>query len=94
MPIYRQFVPLATLLLVTTGAGPSAAEPSASFDSEVLADGLRNPWGLDFLPDGDVIVTERPGRMRLLSDGALSEPIAGVPKVAARGQGGFHRCFG
>jgi glucose/arabinose dehydrogenase len=74
---------------VTTGAGPAAAEPSASFDSEVLADGLRNPWGLDFLPDGDVIVTERPGRMRLLSDGALSEPIAGVPKVAARGQGGL-----
>lgn len=58
-------------------------------EAEVLTDQLENPWGLDFLPSGDVIVTERPGRIRLLSDGNLSEPLAGVPEVAARGQGGL-----
>ncbi|MEP9388918.1 PQQ-dependent sugar dehydrogenase [Mesorhizobium sp. KR9-304] len=58
-------------------------------ETEVIAEGLRNPWGLDFLPDGDAIVTERPGRIRILSRGALSKPVAGVPEVAARGQGGL-----
>lgn len=74
---------------------PALAQP-AVFQTEavpieagVIAEGLRNPWGLDFLPDGDVIVTERPGRIRLLSRGRLSEPVAGVPEVAARGQGGL-----
>ena len=50
---------------------------------------LEHPWGLDFLPGGDAIVTERPGRIRILSAGKLSEPVKGVPKVAARGQGGL-----
>ncbi|MGE0500085.1 MAG: PQQ-dependent sugar dehydrogenase [Rhizobiaceae bacterium] len=56
----------------------------------VAAEGLENPWGLDFLPDGSAIVTERPGRIRILSaDGKVSDPIDGVPEVAARGQGGL-----
>jgi glucose/arabinose dehydrogenase len=59
-------------------------------DADTVASGLRHPWGLDFLPDGGAIVTERPGRMRLIAaDGALSDPIDGVPKVVARGQGGL-----
>ena len=57
--------------------------------AEVLADGLVHPWGLDFLPDGTVIVTERPGRVRLFADGRLSKPLAGAPKVLAGGQGGL-----
>ncbi|MBN9065763.1 MAG: PQQ-dependent sugar dehydrogenase, partial [Rhizobiales bacterium] len=57
--------------------------------AEVLADGLVHPWGLDFRPDGTVIVTERPGRVRLFADGRLSRPLAGVPKVLAGGQGGL-----
>lgn len=57
--------------------------------SSIVADGLEHPWGLDFLPDGSVIVTERPGRMRILAAGVLSDPIEGVPDVAARGQGGL-----
>jgi glucose/arabinose dehydrogenase len=57
--------------------------------AETIADNLEHPWGLDFLPNGDAIVTERPGRIRILSNGTLSEPVAGVPKVAARGQGGL-----
>ncbi len=62
---------------------------SVRVEAEVLTDELENPWGLDFLPGGDVIVTERPGRIRLLSDGRLSEPLDGVPDVMARGQGGL-----
>ena len=56
-----------------------------------VASGLVNPWSLAFLPDGRMLVTERPGRLRLVSaDGAtLSEAIAGVPVVHAVGQGGL-----
>jgi glucose/arabinose dehydrogenase len=57
--------------------------------ADVLADGLEHPWGLDFLPDGGAIVTERPGRVRLFSEGRLSDPLPGVPKVLAGGQGGL-----
>jgi glucose/arabinose dehydrogenase len=57
--------------------------------ADVLARGLENPWGLDFLPDGTAIVTEKSGAMRLLVNGKLSEPISGVPDVSARGQGGL-----
>jgi glucose/arabinose dehydrogenase len=52
--------------------------------------GLEHPWGLAFLPDGRFLVTERPGRLRIVErDGRLSEPLAGVPEVWARGQGGL-----
>jgi glucose/arabinose dehydrogenase len=55
-----------------------------------LARGLEHPWGLAFLPDGRMLVTERPGRLRLVTrDGSLSEPLGGVPVVYARGQGGL-----
>jgi glucose/arabinose dehydrogenase len=58
---------------------------------ETIATGLANPWALAFLPDGRLVVTERAGRMRIVSkDGKLSRPLAGVPQVAARGQGGLH----
>jgi glucose/arabinose dehydrogenase len=57
---------------------------------EVIATGLQNPWGLAFLPDGRALVTERPGRLRMVGkDNKLSDPIAGVPEVAAVGQGGL-----
>ncbi len=58
---------------------------------ETVATALANPWALAFLPDGRLVVTERAGRMRIVSkDGKLSPPLAGVPQVAARGQGGLH----
>jgi glucose/arabinose dehydrogenase len=83
-------------LLAGALASGSALAQSTVFRTEkvpvetaIVADGLQHPWGLDFLPDGDAIVTERPGRIRLLSSGGLSEPVAGVPEVAARGQGGL-----
>jgi glucose/arabinose dehydrogenase len=57
---------------------------------ETVASGLENPWGVSFLPGGRYIVTERPGRMRLIgADGKVGAPIAGLPAVAAGGQGGL-----
>jgi len=56
-----------------------------------VADGLRNPWALAFLPGGkDMLVTERPGNLRLVNaEGKVGPPINGVPKVWAEGQGGL-----
>ena len=55
-----------------------------------VATGLDYPWGMAFLPDGRALVTEREGRIRILErDGTLSAPLAGVPDVVARGQGGL-----
>ncbi|WP_449255874.1 PQQ-dependent sugar dehydrogenase [Bosea sp. (in: a-proteobacteria)] len=57
---------------------------------ETVAGGLEHPWGLAFLPDGRMLVTERPGRLRIVdAKGDLSRPISGVPSVMARGQGGL-----
>ena len=57
---------------------------------ETLADGLQNPWGMAFLPDGRVLVTEKVGTLRIVDKkGAVSDPIKGVPEVAASGQGGL-----
>ncbi len=55
-----------------------------------VAQGLEHPWGLAFLPDGAMLVTERPGRMRIVGrDGRISEPLGGIPRVFAQGQGGL-----
>ena len=74
-------------------AAPSSPQPQHETDPfklTTIAKGLVNPWGLALLPDGRYLVTERPGRMRIVAkDGTLSEPLAGVPQVLARGQGGL-----
>lgn len=68
--------------VISTEAGPARVE--------TVADGLAHPWGLAFVPDGGMLVTERPGRLRLVSaDGEVSEPLDGLPDVYARGQGGL-----
>lgn len=57
---------------------------------QTVADGLDHPWALVFLPDGSMLVTERPGALRhVTASGDVSEPITGVPEVDARGQGGL-----
>ncbi|CAA9357455.1 MAG: PQQ-dependent oxidoreductase, gdhB family, partial [uncultured Microvirga sp.] len=57
---------------------------------ETVARGLENPWGLAFLPDGRMMVSEREGRLRIVSaNGQLSQPLGGMPRIAARGQGGL-----
>ena len=61
-----------------------------AFRPVVVADGLDHPWSAAFLPDGRILVTERPGRLRVIADGRLqAAPISGVPTVVARGQGGL-----
>ncbi|MCB5199288.1 PQQ-dependent sugar dehydrogenase [Loktanella sp. TSTF-M6] len=66
------------------------ALPATPVTTSVLAEGLASPWGIAALPDGSYLVTERPGTLRRVSaDGMLSDPIAGVPQVDARGQGGL-----
>lgn len=51
--------------------------------------GLEDPWGMAFLPDGALLISEKEGRLRVFADGRLSEPVAGVPQVDDRGQGGL-----
>ncbi|HXH08210.1 MAG TPA: PQQ-dependent sugar dehydrogenase [Alphaproteobacteria bacterium] len=70
---------------------PQTPEPvDGALHVEIVVRGLEHPWALEFLPDGRLLVTERPGRLRIVDqDGRLSEPLAGVPQVLARGQGGL-----
>jgi glucose/arabinose dehydrogenase len=88
------------VLLVAAGALASAATAGAqsrvvetatgSVQVETVVSGLTHPWALAFLPDGRMLVTERPGNLRVVdTENNLSEPLAGVPEVFARGQGGL-----
>jgi aldose sugar dehydrogenase len=85
---------LALWLTLFAGVPAMAAQ---TFDTEkgkisvdVVAEGLPYPWAIDFLPDGRMIVTERSGKMRIITEGGgVSEAIQGVPDVDARGQGGL-----
>jgi len=82
----------ATLVIATSTRGEETEFPSSAGGLEVrtFARGLTNPWSLAFLPDGRMLVTERPGRMRLVSlEGQVSPPLKGVPDVWASGQGGL-----
>lgn len=89
------------LLPLVTGLAACQSEPAnaemqpapgESHEVRVVTvvDGLERPWGMSFLPNGDILITERPGRLRLVRDGVLlPEPITGTPEVSARGQGGL-----
>jgi aldose sugar dehydrogenase len=66
------------------------SKSSVALEVVAVAEGLVSPWGMTFLPDGRMLVTEKPGRLRIVAkDGKLSEPVAGLPMVDARGQGGL-----
>ncbi|HYC32390.1 MAG TPA: PQQ-dependent sugar dehydrogenase, partial [Gemmatimonadales bacterium] len=63
---------------------------TTAFDVTVVAKELEHPWAVEPLPDGSLLVTEKPGRMRVVSArGELGKPVVGVPEVDARGQGGL-----
>lgn len=86
----------AAALSVAALAGPAAAgelivpSEAGPLRVTVVASGLDSPWSLAFLPDGRMLVSERPGRLRIVHpDGRVSEPVAGLPAVHARGQGGL-----
>ena len=75
---------LAVLLLL------ARASHAQDLATQVVASGLEHPWAVAFLPQGRFLVTERPGRMRIVAaDGKLGPPLPGVPEVAAAGQGGL-----
>lgn len=79
-------------LLSTTAAGQSNEFRSAYYDFRLVpvAEGLVHPWSIAFLPGGDMLITERPGRLRIVRNGRLLEkPVEGVPAVLFRGQGGL-----
>lgn len=84
----------------SNGAGQTPAFPGqtdapvqalgVAFDQVTLVQGLQNPWSVAFLPSGKLLITERPGRLRVLAaDGTLSVAAVGLPEVDARGQGGL-----
>ncbi|MBX9748625.1 MAG: PQQ-dependent sugar dehydrogenase [Roseococcus sp.] len=92
----RHLLPLAMAPLAAPGLarGQAMGElergPRGAFRWRVLATGLENPWGGGFLPDGRLLLSERPGRARLMDlDGTLSPPLPGLPEVVAEGQGGL-----
>lgn len=96
----RAFIPaIGTALavaLMAADAPPAEAvdraykTAKATIRVQTVADGLDHPWGVAFLPDGRMLVTERDGALRVVgADGTLSDPLGGVPKVDARGQGGL-----
>jgi aldose sugar dehydrogenase len=97
--VLRQFQVMKHLfaLIVLCWISGDAQAQTRSFQTEKrsvtvegVAKGLENPWGLAFMPDGRMLVTERPGRIRIVTaDGALSTPLTGVPNVSAHNQGGL-----
>jgi glucose/arabinose dehydrogenase len=69
---------------------PTPQSIAAPLKVTAVAEGLQNPWGMAFLPDGRMLVTERAGRLRMVGrDGRLSEPLTGIPAVYVQGQGGL-----
>ena len=76
--------------LLALAAAPSVAQSQPSPKAQTVASGLQNPWAVAFLPDGRFLVTERPGRLRVVSaDGQVQPAVQGLPEVAAGGQGGL-----
>jgi glucose/arabinose dehydrogenase len=98
---YREMIMIRTSLTLTCVALLAVAVPLAGqtqvhgskfhdFRVVAVADGLVNPWSIAFLPGGDMLVTERPGRLRIIRNGRLlPNSVPGVPRVLAQGQGGL-----
>lgn len=90
MTFFAKAAGLATLFLAAPSLAFADSRPidvvtaQHAFTLTPVATGLENPWGLDWLPDGRIIVTERPGRVRIVDpDGMLSEPLAGAPETSS-----------
>ena len=93
--MHRTLVSMAAVILVLSGSYPVSSDTtfrSALHDYRVVtvAEGLIQPWSIAFLPGGDALITERPGRLRMLRAGKLlPDPVEGVPKVFHSSQGGL-----
>jgi glucose/arabinose dehydrogenase len=81
-------VSLAAFALADSANAEELSLPSGKLGVESLAK-LDNPWAMAYLPDGRLLITEKPGNLRIFADGKLSEPVAGVPKVEYHDQGGL-----
>ena len=94
---FRRTLSSITGLIIIIGLTTSAFSQTRTYHSEQhdfqvesVVENLRNPWGMAFLPDGNILITERPGRLRLVRDWKLvDEPIAGLPEIREIGQGGL-----
>jgi len=89
----RRFILAATGTLAAPAIGraqETLRSAGTSYRLVTLARDLEQPWSIAFLPDGRLLVTERPGRLRLFADGRLQRaPVGGLPRIYARGQGGL-----
>jgi glucose/arabinose dehydrogenase len=86
---YKSLI-LTSLLLINVSCYAETFESEKhNFEIETIAEGLVYPWSIDFLPDGRMLVTEKPGRLRIVDNGKLSEPVKGVPEVYFRDQSGL-----
>lgn len=85
------FLGLLALALAAPQAGAADRVASKKVELEVtpVASGLEHPWSVEVLPDGAYIVTERPGRLRIIRDGKVGEPVTGLPELFVGGQGGL-----
>jgi len=88
----RYFLTAATAIVAAPAIARAQTMRStkANLRLSTVSHGLVQPWGMAFLPDGRILITERPGRLRVFANGKLEPtPLAGVPRVAATGQGGL-----
>ena len=88
----RFFSLICLLLFVYSGTLNAGLVQSelAQFKVETVVQGLSRPWGMAFLPDGDILVTERTGNLRLIKNGKLlAKPVSGLPAIRQHGQGGL-----
>jgi aldose sugar dehydrogenase len=79
---------LAAFAFASSASAEDLSLPSGKLEVESLAK-LDNPWAMAYLPDGLLLITEKPGNLRIFADGKLSEPLSGVPKVEYHDQGGL-----
>ena len=88
--VWLVFIALVTQASAQAPRSPTPQPTAAPVRVITVAKGLAHPWGLAILPDGRMLVTERPGRLRIVAPGGnVGEPLKNVPEVYARGQGGL-----
>jgi len=91
----KKILPLFTLMFsffaISCAGQPDIKKSNSdeNYTTETVVSDVSVPWGMDWLPNGDMLLTERSGTLHIFSDGQLSEPVAGVPEVWANGQGGL-----
>ncbi len=89
-PAFISFVISCLIAVIFQSTSAQAQRIQAESEVHLVARGLDSPWGISFMPDGNMLVTERVGHLRIVSpSGQISEPLSGVPKVFAMQQGGL-----